>query len=288
MGRTGPARARLVGRRGRRSFASTVRGVVLLGSILGCTQGTTSGEPSPSQTPGASRAAGIALLEIEDFDEAPAPRLLLEAGLLSAAYVERLPWDRLSITAAGDGCLTRPVGYDRGAKEGTLALLSAPNTGACTTLPTFTTTVITLPDGYEQVRTVTVDGLPADPVDLTSFTRTAADGTRLLVGPPATAGDGALVSGQLIVTDGGCAGLRQDGREFTVVWPHGTEFDGNAGIDLPGVGPVGYGDRVDGGGGYYDAESAGDVSLQVAVGLCDTRGDYAGLWVAMGDVPAQR
>lgn len=80
----------------------------------------------------------------------------------------------------------------------------------------------------------------------------------VLVGARADSGMEALASGGLAVV-GGCLGL----EDFVVVWPHGTDVveADPLRVEVPGVGTVGLGDRVELGGGFV-VEHPGDAPAQ--------------------------
>lgn len=69
----------------------------------------------------------------------------------------------------------------------------------------------------------------------------------VLVAARADAGMDALASGRVAVV-GGCLGL----EDFVVVWPHGTDVveEDPMRVEVPGVGDVGLGDRVELAGGF--------------------------------------
>jgi hypothetical protein len=84
---------------------------------------------------------------------------------LNQAYVLRGPdSDQLTVTVGGDGCDTAPTYYVTTANPDTLTLLSghvATGDPLCTEIYTFWTSLITVPDGFEDFTAVTVDGVPA-------------------------------------------------------------------------------------------------------------------------------
>jgi hypothetical protein len=93
---------------------------------------------------------------------------------------------------------------------------------------------------------------------------TGGEGTRLtagevtvLVSAPPDAGMDALGGGRIEVVDG-CLGA--DGA--VIIWPHGTELVSEVPvrIDVPEVGTVGPGDRVELAGGYvFEPETPGET-----------------------------
>lgn len=73
----------------------------------------------------------------------------------------------------------------------------------------------------------------------------------VLVASPGEGGDAALVTGTVAIVDG-CLAI----GNHVAIWPSGTRIadpDGPV-VDVPGLGTVTVGDRVLGGGGYFQAE----------------------------------
>ncbi|MEG3637371.1 hypothetical protein [Micromonospora palythoicola] len=69
----------------------------------------------------------------------------------------------------------------------------------------------------------------------------------------------AAMHGRVVMGDGGCLILRdRTGIAAVVVWPPGTTLlpHGRVGVHVPDVGEIVVGDRVDGGGGFFDAPLA--------------------------------
>ncbi|GIJ35877.1 hypothetical protein Vse01_50250 [Micromonospora sediminimaris] len=80
------------------------------------------------------------------------------------------------------------------------------------------------------------------------------DGYRTLVAG-ATYDFLAAMHGRVAVGDGGCLTLRDEAGAAVVVWPPGTTLlpNGRVGVRVPDVGEIVVGDRVDGGGGFFEA-----------------------------------
>ncbi len=89
----------------------------------------------------------------------------------------------------------------------------------------------------------------------------------VLVGAPADGGDDAAVTGTVTIIDG-CLGIDND----VAVWPAGTKIVEAEGpvIDVPDLGSVRVGDRVEGAGGYL---SARDLTGEQSPPLPTTCGD---------------
>lgn len=68
----------------------------------------------------------------------------------------------------------------------------------------------------------------------------------------------ALISAELAIVGDGCFGLvGADGAGVAVVFPVDTTAEGDS-VDIPGLGVVSVGDRLEGGGGFYPPPEPSD------------------------------
>lgn len=88
--------------------------------------------------------------------------------------------------------------------------------------------------------------------------------TALVVVSESAAAMEAQVVGTLGRTESGCLALKHEGRTYVLQLPLGSRLNEDGrGVEVPGIGLLALGDRVDGGGGYHELA---DVPVECRLG----------------------